>query len=249
MQGRWDGLDCGGSCWKRDTGKGERDRREIWIPICLDRILLINNLLIPLLLSYRPSNNNNRLFIFYFERGSSSIFENFINSASFLPAEKSGREQMESEGKLEDARDAISILVIPLMDIQFRVSSLDDSLTVKDRVGHRPLGFEKLDRNGSTGKGREEIFEKKWKNLKDRLLHVSIIYPKNYPIFFSRIFSPLLARCSKIIDKRNNETRWLKLVATYVTNEWDRNRNCSASIPTLLIHLLIYRLYHCPNGL
>lgn len=208
---------------------------------------MINNLLIPLLLSYRPSNNNNRLFIFYFERGSSSIFENFINSASFLPAEKSGREQMESEGKLEDARDAISILVIPLMDIQFRVSSLDDSLTVKDRVGHHC--FEKLDRNGSTGKGREEIFEKKWKNLKDRLLHVSIIYPKNYPIFFSRIFSPLLARCSKIIDKRNNETRWLKLVATYVTNEWDRNRNCSASIPTLLIHLLIYRLYHCPNGL
>lgn len=145
------------------------------------------------------------------------------------------------------------------MDIQFRVSSLDDSLTVKDRVGHRPLGFEKLDRNGSTGKGREEIFEKKWKNPKDRLLHVisgSIIYPKNYPIFFSRIFSPLLEpgpglarRRSKIIDKRNNETRSLKLVATYVTNEWDRNRNCSASIPTLLIHLLIYRLYHCPNGL
>lgn len=76
-----------------EKGKGERDR-EIWIPIVL-------------ILSYRPSNNNGlftfySLFLFFilnsefFERGSSSIFEktNFVNSASFLPAEKSGREQM-----------------------------------------------------------------------------------------------------------------------------------------------------------
>lgn len=59
------------------------------------------------ILPYRPSNNNGlftfySLFLFFilnsefFERGSSSIFEktNFVNSASFLPAEKSGREQM-----------------------------------------------------------------------------------------------------------------------------------------------------------
>lgn len=75
-----------------EKGKGERDR-EIWIPIVFDPFL--------------PSNNNGlftfySLFLFFilnsefFERGSSSIFEktNFVNSASFLPAEKSGREQM-----------------------------------------------------------------------------------------------------------------------------------------------------------
>lgn len=72
-----------------EKGKGERDR-EIWIPIVFDPFL--------------PSNNNGlftfySLFLFFisnsefFERGSSSIFEktNFVNSASFLPAEKSGR--------------------------------------------------------------------------------------------------------------------------------------------------------------
>lgn len=68
---------------------------------------------------------------------------------------------MESEDKLW-MLFVISILVslvIPLMDIQFRVSSLDRSLIVKDRR------FEKLD-NGSMRRKFGEI-----ENLKDRLLH------------------------------------------------------------------------------
>lgn len=150
---------------------------------------------------------------------------------------------------MDAVRDAISILVslvIPLMDIQFRVSSLDRSLIVKDRC--TPC-FEELDNGSMRRKFRREI-----ENLEDRLLYrgcieidnLSVQAIESFPVFPSPRNVPR-AR-SKIIDKRNNETRWLKLVATYVTNEWDRNRNCSASIPTLLIHLLIYRLYHCPNG-
>lgn len=68
---------------------------------------------------------------------------------------------MESEDKLW-ILFVISILVslvIPLMDIQFRVSSLDRSLIVKDRR------FEKLD-NGSMRRKFGEI-----ENLEDRLLH------------------------------------------------------------------------------
>lgn len=68
---------------------------------------------------------------------------------------------MESEDKLW-MLFVISILVslvIPLMDIQFRVSSLDRSLIVKDRR------FEKLD-NGSMRRKFGEI-----ENLEDRLLH------------------------------------------------------------------------------
>lgn len=68
---------------------------------------------------------------------------------------------MESEDKLW-MLFVISILVslvIPLMDIQFLVSSLDRSLIVKDRR------FEKLD-NGSMRRKFGEI-----ENLEDRLLH------------------------------------------------------------------------------
>lgn len=68
---------------------------------------------------------------------------------------------MESEDKLW-MLFVISILVslvIPLMDIQFRVSSLDRSLIVKDRR------FEKLD-NGSMRRKFGEI-----ENLEDHLLH------------------------------------------------------------------------------
>lgn len=68
---------------------------------------------------------------------------------------------MENEDKLW-MLFVISILVslvIPLMDIQFRVSSLDRSLIVKDRR------FEKLD-NGSMRRKFGEI-----ENLEDRLLH------------------------------------------------------------------------------
>lgn len=68
---------------------------------------------------------------------------------------------MESEDKLW-MLFVISILVslvIPLMDIQFRVSFLDRSLIVKDRR------FEKLD-NGSMRRKFGEI-----ENLEDRLLH------------------------------------------------------------------------------
>lgn len=69
---------------------------------------------------------------------------------------------MESEDKLW-MLFVISILVslvIPLMDIQFRVSSLDRSLIVKDRR------FEKLD-NGSIMRRKFGEIE----NLEDRLLH------------------------------------------------------------------------------
>lgn len=68
---------------------------------------------------------------------------------------------MENEDKLW-MLFVISILVslvIPLMDIQFRVSSLDRSLIVKDRR------FEKLD-NGSMRRKFGEI-----ENLEDCLLH------------------------------------------------------------------------------
>lgn len=69
---------------------------------------------------------------------------------------------MESEDKLW-MLFVISILVslvIPLMDIQFRVSSLDRSLIIKDRR------FEKLD-NGSIMRRKFGEIE----NLEDRLLH------------------------------------------------------------------------------
>lgn len=69
---------------------------------------------------------------------------------------------MENEDKLW-MLFVISILVslvIPLMDIQFRVSSLDRSLIVKDRR------FEKLD-NGSIMRRKFGEIE----NLEDRLLH------------------------------------------------------------------------------
>lgn len=69
---------------------------------------------------------------------------------------------MENEDKLW-MLFVISILVslvIPLMDIQFRVSFLDRSLIVKDRR------FEKLD-NGSIMRRKFGEIE----NLEDRLLH------------------------------------------------------------------------------
>lgn len=69
---------------------------------------------------------------------------------------------MENEDKLW-MLFVISILVslvIPLMDIQFRVSSLDRSLIVKDRR------FEKLD-NGSIMRRKFGEIE----NLEDCLLH------------------------------------------------------------------------------
>lgn len=99
-------------------------------------------------------------YIPYFQRRSSEKRISLI-PLHFLE-EKSERKRMESEDKLW-MLFVISILVslvIPLMDIQFRVSSLDRSLIVKDRR------FEKLD-NGSIMRRKFGEIE----NLEDRLLH------------------------------------------------------------------------------
>lgn len=112
---------------------------------------------------------------------------------------------------MDAVRDTISILVslvIPLMDIQFRVSSLDRSLIVKDRC--TPC-FEELDNGSMRRKFRREI-----ENLEDRLLYrgcieidnLSVQAIESFPVFPSPRNVPR-AR-SKIIDKRNNETTLAK---------------------------------------
>lgn len=85
-------------------------------------------------------------------------------------------------------------LVIPLMDIQFRVSSLDRSLIVKDR---RAL------RNSIMDRCWEEVSRNR-KSGRSFITSRSIIYRIfSFPFYFLPF--PQCAR-SKIIDKRNNET-------------------------------------------